>query len=316
MKMLLKLVIVLLFPIISTGDAHIFTLHRVGPADGTTTIIPPKKLIAILQYCRENNYTIATLSQLVEWIKEKRPIKKVVVFTFDDGYKSVYTSALPIFNYFNAKFDLLLYVEAIQYHFHPYLNWDEVRKLQEAGEEVGFHSYAHPSFLRLTPSEMVKDLNRSIQVMGKHLSHFFYFFAYPYDLSSWRSDRVVSRFFPVILNGGSVPVNRFTPLTSLSRYECFGDLKRFKWILKQKYLPVRIKVKREKGYWFVDGEVYGDFIPKWVRIKIVKGIREPVTIFRRIIPLVNGKFQLKFPFPPWGLLLDIRYKERFWRKRL
>jgi|GEM_PF-3445024 len=298
------------------GDAHIFTLHRIGPADGTDTVISPRELITLLQYCREQNYTIITISQLVELIREKRPFDKVVIFTFDDGYKSVYKTALPIFKFYRAKFNLLLYVKAIQNRYRSYLNWREVQELQEAGIEIGFHSYRHPNFLKLTPVQMEEDLNRSIAVMGNNLSHFFYFFAYPYDLSSFRTDRIVVRFFPILLNGDSIPVNRFTPLYSLPRYECFGKLGRFKWILKQKYLPVRLAIlPTSNGVW-IKGKVYGDFIPPFLYIKLIKGIRKPLVVFGRWVKLKKGKFRLFFNYPVWGMVLHLRYKNYFWQKRL
>ncbi|MEK7767460.1 MAG: polysaccharide deacetylase family protein, partial [bacterium] len=86
-----------------------------------------------------------------------------VIFTFDDGYRSVFTEALPIlrkYHFVGAAYLVTDYV-GLENGWHdpaleprvPLLTWEDVAALTAAGWEIGSHGRTHRSFTRLSPAE-------------------------------------------------------------------------------------------------------------------------------------------------------------------
>lgn len=171
------------------GDATIFIYHHFGDSRYPTTNVPVENFRAQMRYLAENNYRVIPLAQLVESLKNKRPLApKTAVITIDDGYKSVYTEAWPILKAFDFPFTVFLYVEGIERGFRNYLTWEQIREMQAAG--VGFedHSYSHMRMADwpqgLTEEEyrqwIKADLVSSITVLRERLNRRPRYFAIPY----------------------------------------------------------------------------------------------------------------------------------------
>jgi peptidoglycan/xylan/chitin deacetylase (PgdA/CDA1 family) len=74
----------------------VIAYHRVGPYEDKS---PLKVSISEFEkQCKHfmKSYKIISLSELIQSILEKRPLKKMAVITFDDGYKDNYIHAFPI----------------------------------------------------------------------------------------------------------------------------------------------------------------------------------------------------------------------------
>ena len=56
-----------------------------------------------LRFLNKKGYKFFTMSELLDVFQNKKKIKKIVVLTFDDGYKNVIVNAYPIMKEFNAK---------------------------------------------------------------------------------------------------------------------------------------------------------------------------------------------------------------------
>jgi peptidoglycan/xylan/chitin deacetylase (PgdA/CDA1 family) len=300
------------------GDAHIFTLHRIVPNPHYNTEITPAQLESILYYCVKNNYQIVTIPQLLEMVQRGVNLNKVVAFTFDDGYQSVYKVAYPIFKKYHAPFTLLLYVKAIEEKVPGYLTWKQIKELQKNGIAIGIHSYTHPVIPHLSPARIQQDMWKAKEVMAKHLPQFFQIFAYPYDYSTDWSDRIIAPYFPVILHGSFTPINKYSPPTKWGRYEYDGNFPYFLWVLKENYLPVRLSRFQNKTNkkWYWKGQIVGKFKPPKVKVRIQKGVRRPIILFNRWVKVdENGTFYLPFSRPLRGSIVVVKYRNYYWRER-
>jgi len=64
----------------------------------------PKSLFSEqLNFLKQKGYVFVTLSELIDIFSNKKQTKKIIVLTFDDGFRNVVTNAYPIMKRFNAK---------------------------------------------------------------------------------------------------------------------------------------------------------------------------------------------------------------------
>ncbi len=75
-----------------------------------------------LEYLIKKGYRFATMSELVRLLKDKKDVSKIVVLTFDDGFRNVVQNAYPIMKELNAKGCLYVVSDLIT---HQNLLWTD-----------------------------------------------------------------------------------------------------------------------------------------------------------------------------------------------
>jgi peptidoglycan/xylan/chitin deacetylase (PgdA/CDA1 family) len=111
-----------------------------------------------------------------------------VAITFDDGYRDVYTEALPVLLEF--KFSASVYViadrcklERSQFKGRDCLTVRELQELASHGIEIGSHTVSHPQLHDLTWTDIeseVGDAKHQIEsVLGSAIESFCYPYAFP-----------------------------------------------------------------------------------------------------------------------------------------
>ena len=131
----------------------ILTYHKfcIGEARMPNTI----KLSCFKQqmnFLRENDYRVISISQLLECIKNNFFPEKPAVITIDDGFKSVYNLAFPILKEYGFPATLYLYTDFID-NGPNQLSWLEVKEMIDMGIEIGSHSLSHTNLLNLKQNE-------------------------------------------------------------------------------------------------------------------------------------------------------------------
>lgn len=125
---------------------------------------------------------------------------KRVVITFDDGYRSLLTYALPILarHHFHATvFAIAGYVGRANSwdvkFFLPrfsHLDWHELRELTAAGWEIGSHSLNHDYLPALADAELRRDLCDSKKILEDNLQTPIRHLSLPFGRGSARVYRV------------------------------------------------------------------------------------------------------------------------------
>ena len=152
--------------------------------------LAPAEFTAQMKFLHEQGYKTISLSQLHAGIlHHQETAEKLVVITFDDGRKGVYTYAYPLLRQlgFTATIYIVpqwidgIAIPALE-HYSDFLTWEELQELSRHGFEIGSHSFSHPDLTKLAPAAVREELFRAEQriqeKIGKKVNHF----SYPYGL--------------------------------------------------------------------------------------------------------------------------------------
>lgn len=112
-------------------------------------------------YSDEKNLTL-----YAEWITLNQNNGASVVFTFDDGYIDLYSQALPIMKEYSLTGTA--YVNTGNVGKNGYVNWDQLRYLDNWGWEIGSHSVNHLDMTSVSTTTAIYELSYSQNVLWKN----------------------------------------------------------------------------------------------------------------------------------------------------
>lgn len=229
------------------ADAHVLVYHRFDEPDRASTHISTAKLREQFEYFRQNGYEIVPLSRLILALEGAEPIgQKWVVLSIDDGYKSFYEKALPIFKEFGYPFVLFVYAEASQDKYGDYMSFSQIKEASNYGE-IGLHSYAHPHLLRLSDDEVRRDFERGVKTFEKAMGYSPIYYAYPYGEYDERIQKIAREFkFKAIFNQNTGAIAKDSPLDDLDRTP-ISELTPIRFALASEYLPATWSVSPHNG---------------------------------------------------------------------
>jgi len=273
----------LLFTLSLFSDAHIFVLHRFDDVRYPSTSTSTNDLRDFFEYLKKNEYKVITLSRLSDALKEKQSIDpKWIVFTIDDTFKSFYNNALELFKEYKYPFTLFVYAQAAQKNYGDYMSWQELQESAQYGE-IGAHSYAHNHLVSLSAQEIMKDTNKTMQLLKKYnLEAKAY--AYPYGEYDQKVFNAISSFgFDTILNQNSGAVSEKSSRFDLDRIALTGTIDtnhalhykylQAKWLLPLNYpedeILKDIEIEVEKEIKDIELYVSGH---GWQKVKVKEGI--------------------------------------------
>ncbi len=186
------------------------------------------------QECNDMTVTVSRLREDLQWLKDNGyttilprelaagdplPSKPVLV-TFDDGYRSNYDLAFPLFQEFEAKAVISIMVFMQDHGVTSFLSWDMCREMSETGlVEIGSHAYALHNLDdrggNFTPdgvngvqrkpeetdedfkSRVLDDIQKSYDLIEENVGAAPAFFAYPFGLIEPDADGLIRDLFPV-----------------------------------------------------------------------------------------------------------------------
>lgn len=131
------------------GDAVVLMYHHVDTGTPRSTSVTPDRFEAHLSYLESNDFNVASLSSVLEALAAGDALPaRTVAITFDDGYDSVLTEALPRLRRRGWPFTVFVSTAYIDLGYGGYLGWDELRALARQGGTIGNHSSTHPHLVR------------------------------------------------------------------------------------------------------------------------------------------------------------------------
>ncbi|MBR4310624.1 MAG: polysaccharide deacetylase family protein, partial [Akkermansia sp.] len=110
----------------------------------TRMLLRTSELRKQMETIRQNGYTVISMQEFLEWrLGERLLPEKCVLITLDDGWRSVYTDAYPIFKEYGYPFHLFLYTRYLTGRGDS-MSPAMIREMMDNGATIGSHSATHP----------------------------------------------------------------------------------------------------------------------------------------------------------------------------
>ncbi|MCU7967801.1 MAG: polysaccharide deacetylase family protein [gamma proteobacterium symbiont of Bathyaustriella thionipta] len=227
--------IVLSFSQVSAARyAIILQYHHVSHTTPKITSISPEQFKIHLEYLQQHNFTIWPLSKIVRYLKAGKTLPdKCVAITFDDAYRSIYSTAFPMLKEKNWPFTLFLNTDAVGKS-GLNLTWDEIREMNASVAEIGNHSHTHAHLIRYQKNEslqqwrarVIHEIHNAQQVLDQQLNSENglppRLFAYPYGEYSIALYQIIKELGYAAVGQHSGPVTFTTPKELLPRFPMGG----------------------------------------------------------------------------------------------
>jgi len=176
--------------------------HRIDQS-GLSTATPPKVFRRHLEWLTERDWRALSAEEFGYYTRTGKTLPaRTFMMTFDDGYESIVSAALPILHEFRCPAIAflstgLLHSEAVpaaepQTHATSFLSWQQIRATQTQGWiDFQSHTHSHKRFAGSTIAQIAADLTLSVDLLTQQLalprSHFTHL-AWPWGDSKpeWR----------------------------------------------------------------------------------------------------------------------------------
>lgn len=110
----------------------------------TRMLMRTSELRAQMERIRQSDYSVISMQEFLEWRFGTRMLpEKCILITLDDGWRSVYTDAYPIFKEFGYPFHLFLYTTYLTGSGDS-MTPAMVHEMMTNGASIGSHSATHP----------------------------------------------------------------------------------------------------------------------------------------------------------------------------
>ena len=124
---------------------------------------------------------------------------KYVILTFDDGYKSQYTTAKPILDKYGFKGTFYVVCNYAQKIDTDRMNWTEIKELHQQGHDIGSHTMNHADLTQLPTYRVDYEIGTSKQCLIGNGINDVTSFAYPFAEGSTNTAIIntVAKYYPL-----------------------------------------------------------------------------------------------------------------------
>lgn len=192
---------------------HIESVPRAEDDPIRALSVSKEKFEGHLEYLRKEGYGAVALTDLYRKIAAGEATDKTVVLTFDDGYLDNFEVAWPIMQKYDFKGTFFVISNRIGTA--GYMNEEQVKTLQDAGNEIGSHSLSHPDLTRLSDKRLKEEIEGSKKEIGEIIGKNVFSFCYP-------TGKFNARVSSAIQNAGykfAVTTRRWQPFSTDNPFE-------------------------------------------------------------------------------------------------
>ena len=232
-----------------SDDKGILSLmyHRFNEDKYPTTNIQMDVFKNQIEIIKKFKYSFYDPKNLEKNFDTPKSDKKILI-TIDDAFSSFYEFAWPYLKKEKIPFILFVSTEAVGKN--GYMTWDQIRELEkETITYIGNHSHSHGYLVDLETDEFIVDINSSSLIFKEKLGYNPIFFSYPFGEYSLFIKEYISKNFKFSFgqHSGVIDINK--DRYELPRFpinEKYGDLKRFKFLIKLSPLQYKSLLPVEK----------------------------------------------------------------------
>lgn len=171
----------------AAGQVNVFIYHRFDESRYPSTNIPAETFRQQLSYLKEHKYQVLPLGEVVRRLTAGEPLpEKAAALCIDDAFTSFAEVGMPLLREFGYPVSLFINTDAVATH--GYLDWAEIKSLQDEGVEIGNHTASHAYLVEKEAGEefavwrerIVGDIKKAQQKFATHLGSEPTMFVYPY----------------------------------------------------------------------------------------------------------------------------------------
>ncbi len=221
----------------------------------------PENFRKQMKFLFESEFSIVELHEIVESIRGKKTLHcNAVAITFDDGFESIYTNALPVLEEFQLPATVFVvadrvgqwndWMHAIGLPRRTTLPLEKIKTLASCGIKIGSHSMSHQSLPDLGEAALVEEVAASKKLLEELVGTDIPHFAYPYGRFTNRTKEVIAASgYEAACSTQSGFNNKGTDLFQLRRINVLGADSM--WQFKQKLIFGANRVTRARyvGYY-------------------------------------------------------------------
>ncbi len=253
--------------------------HRFNEPDYPSTNISRKALIQQMDFLKDENYHAIDISTFRGILDGKIKAKgNEVLVTIDDGYKSAYETAWPIFKRYGVPFVVFLSTRAIEEGYRSIMTWQMIDEMRKDGVAFANHTHRHPhlGFKKAGETEskyrrrIREEVTTAARILEKHKIKN-RLFAYPYgEYNAIMVEELKAMGYDLMFSQNPGVAWYGADKTRVDRMAVVGeDISRTKFGEKLSRLPLRATIKEPAGSFFYDEKL----------AKISIRIAEPLKYF-------------------------------------
>lgn len=190
--------------------ASILMYHSVGH-NGESFTVTPEAFRSQMRYLKINGYKVMSLQDLISAHTSGKIPDRAVAITFDDGYEDNFTEAFPILREFGLSATIFLVtglVGGVRTNklgvSFPMLSWKQIEMMHQSGLiSFGGHTVNHVRLSSIDEHQINREIYKSFEDIGEHLSDSSKIFAYPWGLHPFAAQAVLRN-----MNAAAVTVER------------------------------------------------------------------------------------------------------------
>lgn len=173
------------------GDrAVVVAFHRISDGPGEALNCRPAVFDALCRLFKRHFFVIP-LSELIERLRQNKPVGGALSITFDDGYRDNFEVAAPILKRLDLPatfFVATRFIESAQVPFwderdgveSEWMSWAHVRELAAMGFEIGGHTMNHADLGTVTREDALVEIEGCRDALSERLGRRVRNFAYPF----------------------------------------------------------------------------------------------------------------------------------------
>ena len=159
---------------------------------GREDSVSPETFSMQMEYLYKNKYRVISLDEAADYINksDKKGLHRILAITFDDGYKSIYKSAMPVLKKYGFTASVFIptkYIgktsEWINPSF-PLLTWSEILTMEKNGISFGSHGHSHQDLTGMPQAQARQELEVSKKILEEKLQKPVTSISYPYSKSN------------------------------------------------------------------------------------------------------------------------------------
>lgn len=142
-----------LLPAHSLFAAVIIQYHHVDDSTPAITSVTRQQFAEHMQYLADNDFNVMHLPEMMRALKNKQRLPdRAIAITFDDGYRSVLTNAVPLLRKHGFPYTIFINTE-LTGNSHEFISWKQLHQLNREGATIANHTTVHSHLVRQQDDE-------------------------------------------------------------------------------------------------------------------------------------------------------------------